>query len=526
MATDSGQGPQKGSDDPNLVRSGRIRRARGRQVHRNRHLCRTMVALDLKAGSRLAPATSAARRATGRPSVLIRHRSRDVASPPQDRRLLFCRNRRAVRAAHRLSHPKASRRNRGMKALHINATKILRHQQVFALDVCTVQLKDITEEVLKSPRRLKTATARQDRELKALTRLQFADGLQLPDLTITGLADTGCEAAGVIGTEVLRAHLKALHSAKIPVILLTAGKTALAGGTQGVTVTLSLPVITPEGNKVFKCLNVFLHVAAVGPRLISGYPFPLAFGLAVVPGQEALVQVPGCFKGFRVPRYQHGNPQAVQHSAPSLQRSEVRQLTDVSTIEHESRADVPEATNADTRNGGVHLAHHVQFAPDVSCQWCVMCEDPCSRVHFLYDAQQPATCEQSGPVYTPVGVLNKCREGVRKNMLFFVLPCDLDHETAILPPPDLPTPRRVPGTRSQDTKRADGLRVYPSPLVYEDQPLPSSTVVQPAAQEVTLASLIEKHAAAHPLKVKLLSEHAVLPTRGSSSAAGFDLYAP
>ena len=43
---------------------------------------------------------------------------------------------------------------------------------------------------------------------------------------------------------------------------------------------------------------------------------------------------------------------------------------------------------------------------------------------------------------------------------------------------------------------------------------------------MTLASLIEKHSAAHPLKVKLLSQHAVLPTRGSSGAAGFNLYAP
>ena len=201
-----------------------------------------------------------------------------------------------------------------------------------------------------------------------------------------------------------------------------------------------------------------------------------------------------------MPRYQHGNQHAVQHSAPSLQSSEVRQLTAVSTINHESPAHVAEATNADTQNAGVHLAHRVQFAPDVSCQRCVMCEDPCSRVHFLYDAQQPATCEQCGPV----GVFNNCREGVRKNVLSIILRSDLDDEAAILPPPDPPTPRGIPGTRSQDTKRADGLRVYPSPLVYEDQPLPSSTVVQPAAQEVTLVSLIEKHAAAHPLKVKVL----------------------
>ena len=84
-----------------------------------------------------------------------------MASPPKDRRRLFGRNCRAVRAAHRLSHPQASRRNRAPKALHVVTTKILRHQQVFALDVCTVQLKDIKEEVPKSPRRLKTPTASQ-----------------------------------------------------------------------------------------------------------------------------------------------------------------------------------------------------------------------------------------------------------------------------------------------------------------------------------------------------------------------------
>ena len=311
---------------------------------------------------------------------------------------MICRKRHAVRAAHRLSHPQASRRNQAVKALHVDAAKTLRHQQVVALDVCTVQVKDITYEVLKWPRRLKTATASQGRGLTAQTRLQFADGLQLPDLIITALVDTGCGVAGVIGIELLRAHLKAVHSTKSPVILLTAGKAALAGGTQSVTVTLSLPVITPEGYKVLKCLNVLLHVAAVGPRLILGYPLLHAFWLAVIPGQEALVPVRGCFKGFCVLRHQHGDPHAVERSAPSLQSSEVRQRTAVSTIEHESRADVPEATNADTRNGGVHLAHHVQFVPDVSCQWCVMCKDPCSRVHFLCDAQQPATCEQCGPV--------------------------------------------------------------------------------------------------------------------------------
>ena len=48
-----------------------------------------------------------------------------------------------------------------------------------------------------------------------------------------------------------------------------------------VHVTLSLPVITNEGLVVYKCTNMFVHVAAVGPRLILSYPFLLAYGGAL-----------------------------------------------------------------------------------------------------------------------------------------------------------------------------------------------------------------------------------------------------
>ena len=216
---------------------------------------------------------------------------------------MFLKTRREIRADQKLSHPKASCRGAG-RSLQVDATKILRHQEVFAVDVYPIQLKDITEEVLKSPRKLRAKTASEARELTTQTQVQFADGLELPDLIITALTGTGCEVAGVIGMELPKRHVTALHNAKISVILLTAGKTALAGGTQGVTVTLSLPVLTPEGYKVFKCLNVFLHVAAVGPRLILRYPFVLVFWFAVVQGQEALVWIRECFKGFRVPQKQ------------------------------------------------------------------------------------------------------------------------------------------------------------------------------------------------------------------------------
>ena len=58
----------------------------------------------------------------------------------------------------------------------------------------------------------------------------------------------------------------------------------------GAFATLSLLVITPEGVTIFKCTNVFVHVADIGPRLIVGYPFFLQYGLAVVLGQPGLAQ--------------------------------------------------------------------------------------------------------------------------------------------------------------------------------------------------------------------------------------------
>ena len=104
--------------------------------------------------------------------------------------MLFLKNSREMRAGQRLSHSKAKRRG-AVRSLQLDATKILRHEQVFAVGICPIQLKDITEEVLKWPCKLRAKTAGEVRELTTQTRLQFADDLDLPDLIITALADTG-----------------------------------------------------------------------------------------------------------------------------------------------------------------------------------------------------------------------------------------------------------------------------------------------------------------------------------------------
>ena len=388
--------------------------------------------------------------------------------------MLFLKNCFEIRAAQRLSHPKANRRG-AARSLQLDATKILRHQQLFAVDICPIQLSEITEDVLNSPRKLRAKTASEVRVLTTQTQLEFADGPELPDLIITALADTASEVASVIGMELLKGACDSTPRCQNSIDFSYCGQGSLAGGTQGVTVTLTLPVIASEGYKVFKCLNLFVHASAVVSWLIPGYPFLLAFGLAVVPGQEALVQVRGCSKRFPVRQYQHGKPQSVQQTTSAVQIVEATHRD--SKKRGSPRTDTAHAVDQSSgvQNSGVLLVpqrNGVQFATEVSHQWCIESEDPCSGVHCIYDVQQLASCEQCGPVYKPVGVLHERREGVRRNVLSIVLPATLDDETAMSPIPDPPKPEGIPGTRSQPMKLAAGLHVYPSPAVYEDDTPP------------------------------------------------------
>ena len=174
-------------------------------------------------------------------------------------------------------------------------------------------------------------------------------------------------------------------------------------------------------------------------------------------------------------QYQHGKPQSVQHATSASQSVEATHLDSKRRESPRTDTAQPVDHSFDVQNSGVHLVpqrNQVQFATEVFHQWCIECEDPCSRVHFFYDVQQSANCEQCGPVYTPVRVPHRRREGVRRNVLSILLPDTLDDETAMLPPPDPPTPKGIPGTRSQLTKLAAGLHVYPSPVVSEDHTPP------------------------------------------------------
>ena len=76
-----------------------------------------------------------------------------------------------------------------------------------------------------------------------------------------------------------------------PVQLITVGRKPLSGGRRGVIAAVRVLAETPGGFQVFKCMQVFIHVAAIGPRLRIGFPFLLRYGLVVVPGKETVVSV-------------------------------------------------------------------------------------------------------------------------------------------------------------------------------------------------------------------------------------------
>ena len=51
-------------------------------------------------------------------------------------------------------------------------------------------------------------------------------------------------------------------------------------------VTLHVPVMGRQGIVVLKRLNVFVHIAGLGPRILIGFPFLFQYRLAFLPTKQ------------------------------------------------------------------------------------------------------------------------------------------------------------------------------------------------------------------------------------------------
>ena len=77
--------------------------------------------------------------------------------------------------------------------------------------------------------------------------------------------------------------------AEFPIRFVGAGRNRLAGRSQVVKCTVSLPVWHDEGYVTVKCGQVTVHLASVGPRVLLGYSFLARYGLTLSPARGSLV---------------------------------------------------------------------------------------------------------------------------------------------------------------------------------------------------------------------------------------------
>ena len=147
--------------------------------------------------------------------------------------------------------------------------------------------------------------------LKSLQRLSSALDFQC-------IIDTGCEALGVIGYELVPDLVPTKADSLIR--LIGAESNSPKGGTHCIHGALLLPV-SHKGKYVrARCPDTTLYIADIRPRAIVGYPSLAWYGLAVFPGQGSLIfeedlsgetiTVPGCESppGLELTQVERDNP--------------------------------------------------------------------------------------------------------------------------------------------------------------------------------------------------------------------------
>ena len=150
-----------------------------------------------------------------------------------------------------------------------------------------VVLKGDEREVLRPPRSaVVDSAARKGLILPGTFFLKSLEPLSSA-LDFQCIIDTGCEAIGVIGYEMVPDLVRA--KADSPIRLIGAGSNSLKGGTHCIHGALLLPV-SHKGKYVrARCPDATLYIADIGPRAIVGYPLLARYGLAVFPGQGSLI---------------------------------------------------------------------------------------------------------------------------------------------------------------------------------------------------------------------------------------------
>ena len=151
--------------------------------------------------------------------------------------------------------------------------------------LCTVQLTDGEPVRLREPRPGNPKRPQKGLILSGAYTVDNTTENVLRD--IAPLIRSRCEVLAVAEWKVCDAmhYMKAQFS----ICLVGAGKNRLAGGGQVVKCSVSLPVWHDGRYVTVQCVQVTVHWASVGPRVILGYPFLARYGLTVSPARGSLV---------------------------------------------------------------------------------------------------------------------------------------------------------------------------------------------------------------------------------------------
>ena len=320
-----------------------------------------------------------------------------------------------------------------------------------------------------------------------------------PPKDIEGLADSGsgvpfCSGIGLFPDDLI-------VDAPFPLHVTGADKNTIHGGQKGVWVNVVLPAHSSNGPQLFRCKHVFVYILDIGSKFIIGFPFLLRFGFALIPVLPYLVPK-DCIK----------------------LRPWTRPLRTV-------------------------VQCH-QCQPEQECRvQCVACN---YLKHCPRHGAQPIVCLQAMDKHNKMGLLYGClkptsahpwqTDPVRKvtwngRMLIHDIGSHFGtyHDTALGPD----TVYKTHGSFYKSLRVQRCHVALPEPSGEERCPRIAGTVHDPYEFEpgiqahfttneysVALSGLMPGFAQPDPpLMVKLLSEHARLPRRGTPGSAGPDLFA-
>ena len=150
---------------------------------------------------------------------------------------------------------------------------------------CTVQLTDGELVQLRDPRPGNPKRPRKRLTLSGAYTIDNTPENVLRD--IATLIGSGCEVLAVAGWEIF----DAMHCtrAEVPIRLVRCAKDRLAGGSQAVKCSVSLPVWHDGRYVTVKCVHITVHLAFAWPRVCLGYHFLASYSLTLSSARGSLV---------------------------------------------------------------------------------------------------------------------------------------------------------------------------------------------------------------------------------------------